>query len=100
MALTDSLANEIAADVAEQIIEQTKKEGKASDYAVPRENWEKIVKLIVSRVFTEIRQNAVVELDQVTLAPGVNSTLVSAAPGSPVTGGISGPAQKLKGKIT
>jgi len=98
MALTESLADQIARDVASQIIDQTKKEGKPEDYLVPKQNWEKIVRLIVTRVFAEIKSNAVVELDPTVLSPS-NNTLVSAAPGSPLTGALSTP-NKITGKIT
>lgn len=102
MALNESLAQTIATTVSTKIVDATTLSGnnnvslKADEKAVIAGNWKKIVEIIVDEVFTQIKQNAVVELDTATLDPS-NSSLAS--PSGPVTGAIS-VGNKLKGKVT
>jgi hypothetical protein len=101
MALNESLAQTIATTVSTKIVDSTTLSGnnvslKPDEKATIAGNWKKIVEIIVEEVFTQIKQNAVVELDTATLDPS-NSSLAS--PSGPVTGAIS-VGNKLKGKVT
>lgn len=100
MALNASLAQTIATTVSTKIVDATLSGNnvslKADEKAVIAGNWKKIVEIIVDEVFTQIKQNAIVELDTVSLDPS-NSSLAS--PSGPVTGVIS-VGNKLKGKVT
>lgn len=93
--LNTALAQTIANTVATKIVNQTK------NLKLPVESWKTIVELIVNEVFTQIKINAVVEVQElVTFTPGPG--LITGPGGGPVTGVIAGPASSvyLKGKIT
>lgn len=93
--LTPQLAQTIADIVAPKIVDKTK------NLKLPVESWVAIVKIIVDEVFTQIKTNAVVEVQElITFTPGLG--LIAPPGGGPVTGALAGPASSvsLKGKIT
>lgn len=92
--LTPQLAQSIANTVASKIVEETK------SVTDPVSNWQTIVKLIVDEVFSQIKSNAVIELDPVVAGPGTSINFIASTPGGPVTGPFSPPGNSVKGKIT
>jgi len=93
--LDQALAQTISNTVAAKIVASTK------DIKTPEQNWQIIVKIIIEEVFTQIKQNAVVNIDPTTL-DNYNSTLSVISPAGvpvPVLGSISSP-RSITGKIT
>lgn len=94
--LNSALAQNIANTVATKIVDQTK------NLTLPEESWRAIVKIIVDEVFIQIKQNAVIEVDELLQINVSGPTLVAPPGGGPVVGTVVGPASSinLKGKIT
>ena len=93
--LNETLAQTIANTVAPKIVEATK------NITKPEDSWKSIVNIIVDEVFSQIKQNAVVNIDPVAVSPANPQVVLFTAPGGgPVAGTFSSTATPVTGKIT
>lgn len=89
-----ALAQQIADTVAPKIVQDTK------DIKLPVESWKVIVKIIVDEVFSQLKNNAVVQIDQINVSPANPQVVLGTATGPVISGIVSPTATPVTGKIT
>ena len=92
--INTALAQQIADTVAPKIVQDTK------DVKLPVESWKVIVKIIVDEVFSQLKNNAVIQINQVEVSPTNPQVVLSTATGPVIAGVVSPEASPITGKIT
>lgn len=86
--MNNGLTDAVAGELARKIIEAS------TNDKTPEQTWTDVIKLL----FETLKNEGVIKIDQTMIVTGQNSTLATAT--GPVTGTLSGPTQKITGKIT